>query len=244
MFKYQDIAMPEECKFKISPSQIDKFFKLPVVWYTENILGEKEDFNSTAMALGTVCHHVFELVGKGEPVNKDYIEEQVVGIEDDNVNALEVLDNYVPIVESVVNEYLLANMPTKTEYQVYTEVKEGIYVGGSIDNVTNSIVVDYKNVSTKPNDKQIPFNYKIQLLAYAYILNRNNYFIDRIRIVYGVRPTKTLPARTIVVTEEIGYQDWEMIENTLELMADTVLLVKEKPELAYLLFKSMRLKEE
>jgi hypothetical protein len=74
-------------------------------------------------------------------------------------------------------------------------------------------------------------------------MNRNNHFIDRIRIVYCVKPTKTLPIRVITVTEEIGHKDWELINETLELMADTILLAKKQPELVYLLFKSMKLKE-
>lgn len=106
------------------------------------------------------------------------------------------------------------------------------------------IVTDYKTVSTKPcNLDTIPFDYKIQLLAYAYALGRNKKFIDRIRVVYGVKPTKTLPARTFVVTEQISFEDTQLISDTLNLITDTILKVKQQPELTYLLFKSMSLKE-
>ena len=108
----------------------------------------------------------------------------------------------------------------------------------------DGIVVDYKNVVTKPADNApIPFDYKIQLLAYAYILRQLGYEINRIRIVYGIRPTKTLPARCVVVTESIDFIADKLINDTLRLIAESVLAVKENPKLAYLIFKSMDFKE-
>ena len=108
----------------------------------------------------------------------------------------------------------------------------------------DGIVVDYKNVTTKPADNApIPFDYKIQLLAYAYILRQLGYEINRIRIVYGIRPTKTLPARCVVVTESIDFIADKLISDTLRLIAESVLAVKENPKLAYLIFKSMDFKE-
>ena len=108
----------------------------------------------------------------------------------------------------------------------------------------DGIVVDYKNVVTKPADNApIPFDYKIQLLAYAYILRQLGYEINRIRIVYGIRPTKTLPARCVVVTESIDFIADKLISDTLRLIAESVLAVKENPKLAYLIFKSMDFKE-
>ena len=108
----------------------------------------------------------------------------------------------------------------------------------------DGIVVDYKNVVTKPADNApIPFDYKIQLLAYAYILRQLGYEINRIRIVYGIRPTKTLPARCVVVTESIDFIADKLISDTLQLIAESVLMVKENPSLAYLIFKSMDFKE-
>ena len=245
MFEYNELEMPKDCIFKISPSQIDKFFKYPSVWYKEEVLKEKEDFKNTAMSLGTVCHYIYEQVGLGlsDSIDTEYIENQIEtlsGYED--VDTAEVIRQYRGLCNVVVNEYIINNMPTHTEYPTYAEVTGNVYVGGTIDNITNSIVVDYKTVATKPSVTNIPFNYKIQLLAYAYALSRSNHFIDRIRLVYGVKPTKTLPARCFVVTEEITYEDWNLIEDTLKLMAETIIKVKKQPELTHLLFKSMKLK--
>jgi hypothetical protein len=244
MFVYNEIETPDDCIYRISPSQIAKFFNYPSVFYKENILGEKEDFLNTAMALGTVCHYVYECVGLNKYVDTEYIEEEINKLSKyPDVDINEIKSLYRPMCEAIVNEYLLKNMPDKVEYPVYAEVKDGVYVGGRVDVISGSMIVDWKHVATKPNTMSIPFHYKIQLLAYAYAMNRNNYFIDRIRLVYCVKPTKTLPVRVITVTEEIGHKDWELINETLELMADTILLAKKQPELVYLLFKSMKLKE-
>lgn len=247
MFEYQEIELPDNAVFKISPSQIDEFFKLPKVWYEKNVLGKKEYFQNTAMALGTVCHYIYEMFGQNKYIDKEYIDEQIDTLEGNpDIDTAHVKEMYRVIAPEVINSYISSNMPTHTEYQTYTEVKDNVYICGTIDAIggNGSMVVDYKTVSKKPNDKAIPFNYKIQLLSYAYALKRNNHFIDRIRLVYGVKPTKTKEARTIVVTEQISYQDWKLVEDTLTLIADSVTKVKEQPELAYLIFKSMGLKEE
>ena len=120
---------------------------------------------------------------------------------------------------------------------------DGVYIAGTYDRLEGTVLCDYKNVSIKPNETYIPFGYKMQLLAYAYALRQHGYEVDRIRLIYGIRPTKTLPARCIVVTEEIDYKADKLVKDTLELIAESVLIVREKPELTHLIFKSMDLKQ-
>ena len=81
-------------------------------------------------------------------------------------------------------------------------------------------------------------------MAYAYMYKQQGHSINKVRLVYAVAPTKTLPARKFVINKSITSEDWDMIENTLELMADTLLVREEKPELDYLLFKSMQFKHK
>ena len=40
IFDYEKPVFPNDCIFNISPSQIDKFFSYPSVWYRENLLGQ------------------------------------------------------------------------------------------------------------------------------------------------------------------------------------------------------------
>ena len=81
-------------------------------------------------------------------------------------------------------------------------------------------------------------------MAYAWMCKQEGIEINKIRLVYTVRPTKTLPVRVFKVTQVINEKDYQAIEDVLQLIADTVLLSQSNPELKYLLFKSMTLKEQ
>ena len=235
-------------RFKISPSQISKFFDYPTIWYKEQILGESEFNGNTATTLGTIIHAFAESFANGNPISRDDVEEyfehlkKTRGVGGDPINFNEIRELYPDMASLLINEYVRHNMPDSTEDQLLAPITDDVVVAGSCDNRTNSIVVDYKNVSTKPNTNAIPFGYKIQLLAYAYMYRHSGQDIDRIRLVYTVRPTKTLPVRTFTVTEVVKAEDWEMIENTLKLIAESVEKIKTNPELTHLIFKSYKLK--
>lgn len=103
-------------------------------------------------------------------------------------------------------------------------------------------IVDYKTSSTKPSDI-MPFGYKIQLLSYAWALRQSGTKINRIRLVYVTRPTKTLPERLFVINHMITDSDWKLVEDTLHLIAESVQAIKDYPHLKHLIFKSMSIKE-
>jgi hypothetical protein len=98
--------------------------------------------------------------------------------------------------------------------------------------------------------------YKYQLLLYAYLCRKNNISIDRITLVYvnrnidgGIsektgKPLKSYPPEVTELTEQITEEDYEFIESVLMLLVDTLKLVKERPEYAYMLFRDYRLKGE
>ena len=249
-FDYTDITLPEGGTFRISPSQVSGFFDLSVVWYREQVLGEKVFLGSTATYLGSAIHGIAEAYGSGQPVDRSAVEDYISSITNPDVDKDEIRSLYPGMSEALINEYISTNMPTQVEYQTMTEVKDGIYVGGSVDNRTgdglngnSGTIVDYKNASKKPNTEKIPFAYFIQLMSYAYCDRANGVLTDRLRLVYTVRPTKTLPIRVFVVNHQITPDDWVMIENTLELIAETILVSRAQPDLVPLLFKSMNLKQ-
>jgi hypothetical protein len=247
VFEHTDIVLPDDAKFKISPSQIAKFFNLPSVWYKEEVLGEKEFTGNTSTYLGTIVHKAAELFLTNKPLDKIILDGYVDTIDNPDVDKSEIKKHYPAMVEALANEYLIGvdRDTALCERQVYTPIKDGIYVGGSIDLIEtrNGMVVDFKTTNTKPNTTSIPVHYKIQLLAYWYMLRSNGYKnLDRIRLVYVVKPTKTLPVRVFKVTETVSPEDYTLINDTLKLMADTMLLHYEKPELDYIMFKSYKLK--
>lgn len=244
-FDYTNVPLPEDCVFKISPSSISKFFEFPIIWYKDQVLKEKQFEGSTGSVLGSVIHGLAERFAKGLPSDRALVDAYLRKyMMNDDVNTNEVRELYPDMAAALINQYIAKNKPTTVEESLCFEFKDGIYIAGTCDNRTGDMVVDYKNVSTKPASEKIPWGYYIQLMAYAYMFKRQGIDIRRIRIVYTVRPTKTLPVRVFVLTEEIGETDFKAIEDVLTLIADTVLLSIRQPELKYLLFKSMQLKEQ
>ena len=251
LFKYEKPNVPDNCKFTISPSQIEKFFTLPKIWYNENYLGNESEFKgNTSSVLGTICHYIYKCVTNNINITREDINNQLIEYlnikPNPDVDINLVMSLYPLITKEVVNKYVIPHNNSnliKCEQPITAKVLDDIYIAGTYDRLEGTVLCDYKNVSTKPNETVIPFGYKIQLLSYAYALRQHGYEVDRIRIIYGVRPTKTIPAKCIVVTETIDYVAEKLINDTLKLIAESILTIREKPELAYLIFKSMDLKQ-
>ena len=252
LFKYTRPELPSDCIFSISPSQIYRFFDVPSIWYLEQVLGGTPTFiGNTATVTGTICHHIYKSVTEKTAVTRTDINEQLSiyhQIKPElELDVNQIMIDYPLVSTVVVNEYTIpsdsVNTLVKCELPVVAKVSNGIYISGSLDRIEGDCIVDYKTVGKLPNQDKIPFAYKIQLLAYAYAARKMGYEVNRIRIVYGVRPTAKIPARCIVVTESIDTLANKLIDDTLELIGETVLLSKEKPELVHLLFKSLDLKQ-
>lgn len=252
IFRYTRPELPDDCIHNISPSQINNFFALPRVWYEDNMTdGEKAFQGNTATVTGTIAHHIYKSVTLGESITREEINEQLMEYaqlkSELDIDTNQVMIDYPLVTSEVVNSYILPNDKKggvlKVEEQIVAKVMPGIYVGGTYDRLEGDCIVDYKNVGTKPNENVIPFCYKIQLLAYAFALKQAGHEVNRIRLVYGVKPTKTIPARCIVVTETIDYIAEKQISDTLKLIGESVLTVLENPSLTHLIFKSMDLKQ-
>ena len=249
IFRYNDIEIPDG-SHKISPSQISKFFEYPKLYYLENITGEKENEfqGNTATTLGTICHWIYHCVITGKEVNREDINKQLDKYSELRPELCLDLDdiklNYPLIAGATVNEYILPSKATlkESEKSVLIPIDEDVYLGGTTDLIEDDMIVDFKTVGKKPDENSIPFGYKIQLLAYAYAFRKKGYNINRIRLVYGVKPTKTIGARCIIVTEQITPEHEKMIQDTLQLIAESVVICRNRPELVYLIFKSMELR--
>ena len=253
MFQYERPELPEDCIHAISPSQIEKFFSFPKIWYNDCYKGEAPEFKgNTGTVTGTICHYIYEMVTKKKEVTREQIDKDLANYlllcPNPEVDETQVKIDYPLVSATVVNRYLLpANAKSgvlEVEKKVVAKVMDGIYVAGTCDRIEGDCVVDFKTVASKPNELAIPFGYKIQLLTYAFAFRRLGYEINRIRLVYGVKPTKKLSARCYVVTEEIDYMAEKLVNDTLRLIGESVIAVRQHPELAYLIFKSMDLKEQ
>ena len=262
IFQYNDIQI-EGASFRISPSSIGSFFNYPVKWYRDYLLGEKEFTASTSTVLGTVVHAFAEAYVKGITLSREDAEEYILHsaktqpVTSDPIMIEDIRSAYPEMAMTLVNDYIRYNKPTSVEDQIYAKVLDDIYVGGSCDNRTGDTVIDYKTYNSATEPKSIPFDYKIQTLAYAWIYRQMGIDINRIRLVYVNRPIDTrsisektgkpigkiTPPRVTVLTEMITPDDWELIDNTLKLIAETVQYVRQHPDTAHLLFKSYKLKD-
>ena len=253
LFRYTRPEVPKDCVFSISPSQIATFFDYPSIWYKEQVLGLRAVFlGNTATVTGTICHHIYKSVTEKATVTREDINKQLLVYNTMKpelaLDVNQIMVDYPLVSSVVVNDYVIPHDTTgaivKCEHNVVAKVSNGIYISGSTDRIEGDCIVDFKTVSQLPNRDKIPFSYKIQLLAYAYAARRMGFEINSIRIVYGVKPTKTIPARCVVVTEEIDFINNKLIDDTLQLIGETVLMAKENPSLVHLLFKSMDLKQQ
>lgn len=252
-----------EGAFRISASQFNQFVAYPHQWYREKILGESGFEGNTASVLGTIVHAIVAAVANKEDVPVEEIEQYITncstledGTPNEDVDADIVRANYEQMGTILVNDYLLANMPTQVEPFVQHEIQPGYFPSGSIDAINGDCIVDYKTYSGKTKPKTIPLNYKYQLLIYAYICRKMGMDIQRVRLVYINRniagglsektgkPLKSYPPEVTVLTECIDQDDMDFIESLLNLCAESVDMAKQHPELAYLIFRDYRLKEQ
>ena len=242
-FEYNDIKVDG---IKLSPSGLAKFFSMPSVWYRDNILGEKSFEGNTATFLGSIVHEMADSVANNFIVSREDVEAFIDSITVEGVDKDVIRANWYDMSHMLINEYVNHNIPDLAEYQPKpVMVGDGIYLAGTLDGYyEHGVVLDYKTTSSKPKTDTIPWEYKTQLMSYAYMLKQEGKFVDRLRIVWCVKATKTLPVRIFEVNHEITEQDWKDFEDVLTLIVETLTLAKSNPEYIHLLFKSMSLQEK
>ena len=268
-----------EGAFGISPSQLELFFSKPHEWFRTQVLGEASEFTgSTSSYLGTVIHYIAEQFTLTRSVDKSEIYKYLYrdlclntppfdNFSDEQasiaylreyanhptIDCNHILDQF-KIMGNELIQYLRRNLPQKAEELVSAQVRPNYFVCGSVDAYNNGCVIDYKTTSdTTPKD-YIPYNYKLQLLCYAYIYRSMGYHIDRIRIVWITqpqlnrvsektgKPLKDYPCQVVPVTYQLTRDDWTFIESILNLISETVQAYRDHPSLAHVIWKDYRLK--
>jgi len=254
MFEYKEIELPPNAQFKISPSSISKFFSKPHEWFREQILGEVTFEGSTSTELGTIVHFIAEQFIKTGDVDREAIQRHIDSLAGD-IDGAYIMSQWQPMGQALIDYLIDRGVPDRSEEPIYTEVQPGYYVGGTADAAYGSTLIDFKTTSNLTAPTEIPHYYRYQLLAYAYIYNKMGIYIDRIRIVWVTnhvvgrvsektnKPMKDYPSTVTDVTEYITEADMDFIESILNLIVETVQYYKQHPELAYILFKDMRLKD-
>ncbi len=243
-FEYNDIIVPEG-HIKISPSQIASFWNYPSIWYKDVFLGEKSFKGNTGSELGNIVHEIADSVAKNESLSREDVEEYIESIDNPDVDKDEIRKHWYEMSHLLVNEYVLKNIPDLHEYQTQVDLGDKVSLAGTLDGYYNSgIVNDYKTSSTKPKTDSIPWNYFVQLMAYGYMLKAEGKEVNRLRITWIVKPTKTLPARLFIVNHEVTDKDWKEFDDILKIMIDSIKLTRSNPEYSHIIYKSMNLQKE
>lgn len=273
-----------EGSFGISPSQLATFFSSPNQWYREQVLGEKAEFQgNTSSYLGTLVHFIAEEYTKSgeydvteiykylykelcsnKSIIPDFSDEEETEIfllenaDKEGVDIRTILGKFRHMGDHIIEYLDRVGVPTHSEDLISAEVQEGYYVCGSCDsyNENTKTVSDYKSTSlTSPKDS-IPYNYKLQLLCYAYIYRAMGFPVDKIQIIWITqpdinrvsektgKPLKDYPCQVVPVTYMLQESDWQLIESILALVAESVKADKTNPELRHVIWKDYRLKAQ
>ena len=258
------VGVMKKADFRISASGISRFFSHTNAWWRENLMGEAGFVSSTASVLGTCVHYVSEVfakTGKFTDQNKQEIEDYIIAHTtvnytdyNEEVDGDIIRVQYKIMAQNVVNEYLVDNKPTQVEPFVAEEILPGIFAGGSIDAIAGDVICDYKTTSLTKLPDTIKFDYRLQLLTYAWIMRKKGVTINRIRLIYVNRDKpgaisektgkqlKSYPSEVKVITESITDQDFHYIEGIIMMIAHSVQRWNKTPEDRYLLAQDWRLK--
>lgn len=175
-----------------------------------------------------------------------------------------VMKNYMPMFQVWVNEY--ANMYPKPKYREYSVkmlLQDDIMFAGTVDGCeqeddlaeegfqelamtddekldlatdgNKNVVIDYKTAGKMKSS--MDKGHRFQMTAYAMALIAEGKKVDSIRVVYIIRPTKTLPARVKVFEEELTDEMLMEQVEIMELMKKSINVVNQNPELTDVIFK-------
>jgi len=252
--------LPEDLKLKISPSKFAKFINTPHKFYSEEILEEEGFTYNTSSVMGTIVHHLAELVASSKEINKQDIENYIELHEENEDYCKEtVRNNFESVANVLINTYTIPRMGNFLEVETkhFVKIDEGIYAAGTVDIIEGTkddcMLTDYKTYNSKTKPKALIKDYRIQALVYAYILRCNGYNVTRIRNVYinrnidgGIsektgKPLKSYPPEVTEITEVVTDEDMEFIKSVLELCADTYNAGVNYPQLLHVIWKDKRL---
>lgn len=259
-FSYNDGADITNGAFRISASQISKFFDQSSQWYRENLLGEKGFTGSTATVLGTTVHAGIEMYVREGEVKWEELEKFVMSHEKDaDIDINRILAQYEPMISTAL-PFVEKNMPDEVEKFVFHEILPGIGAGGSIDALIHrdgsggATIMDWKTTSAKTAPTKFSRNYWFQQHVYAWVLRQQGITVNYLKLVYITqnetgrvsektgKPLKDYPSTLSVVTEQVTDEALELIGSCLKLIAESVQTWNDSPELRHLLAQDMRLK--
>ena len=257
-FQYNEgkgIVPPDH--FRISASQVSRFFDDTSAWYREFLLGESGFLGSTSSELGTVIHAAAAMYHNTKSIDYQQILTHIHTLNNPEVDKQVLMDQHSPMINALINDYLSTARHSESESFLYRELLPRIGVGGSCDayDAHTGTIIDYKTTSQKTPIKSFPRAYWFQLMTYAYLYSQQGKSANYLKLVYVTRnetnriseitgkPMKDYPSTVYTITHEITPSDLELISSCLQLIAESVQLWQEKPQYRHLLAQDLRLKQ-
>lgn len=229
-----------EGKIRISPSSFYMLFDNPAKWYRQTILGQKDGVN-TNLVFGTLIHNRIERFFNKKDIDISEEDEYRKQFKDAvEVNEWEIDEMLEPMWEVILEHFsTLTDIPIEVEQSLIYEPKsDNCYISGTYDYRTKDTIGDYKTTNSKQSG--IKTHHKLQLLVYAFLLQKQGIAVDNIEVTYIVKPkqlkTKYNPAIVQVFREQIEQEDMDFVINQLKLLVKRIDMCSENKELVELFF--------
>lgn len=243
-----------EGAWRLSPSQASRFFDSTSQWYREMLMGESPAFTGNTMSnLGTIVHYCAEAYANNQPIDHTAIANYISDLGSD-IDTVFIREQYPVMATTLIDSYLQYHKPQRTELFLWHEVLPGIGVGGSIDSIYGTTIVDYKTTSALSPPDKFSRPYLFQQLLYAYLCKKNNIEVTTLRLVFITtnqvnrisettgKPLKDYPSTTSTVDHVITSDDWNFIESVADLICHSVDTWNKQPELRWALAQDYRLR--
>lgn len=243
--------------FRISASQLSKFFDSTSQWYREHLLGESGFEGSVNSHLGTVVHAAAAMYIDTKSVDRTAITSHIASLDSLTVEERQfITDQHKPMIEALINQYLSTAHITESESFLFHEVLPGIGVGGSCDcyDLNSGSIIDFKSTSAKTPPTKFPRAYWFQLMTYAWLYKKQGKPVDYLKLVYVTtnevgrvsektgKPLQDYPSTVTILTEQVTPGSLELIDSCIHLIADSVAHWNAHPEHRHLLSQDYRLK--
>ena len=265
-FAYNDGMEITNNAFRISASQVSKFFDKTSQWYRENLMGESGFAGNTSSELGNCVHAAAHMYIETKEVDYAQIDEYINNLGPD-IDKSHIKAQYPQMVAALL-PFIERHTPAEAEKFVFHELAPGIVAGGSIDAVLGRMVkvkdtftypdvvtlMDWKTTSAKTAPTTFSRNYWFQQMVYAWVLKQQGIDVRFIKLIYinqaevgrisekTGKALKDYPSVVSVVTEEVTDENLELIGSCLQLVAESVQTWYDQPELRHLLAQDLRLK--
>lgn len=239
--------------FRISASQVSKFFDTTSDWYHEHLMGEEGFTGNTATELGTCVHAGIEMFVREGEVHYDQIEAYIDSLSGPDIDKDHIRSQYEVMIDAAL-PFVANNMPTEVEKFVFHEILPGIGAGGSIDALRGDTIMDWKTTSAKTPPKSFSRAYWFQQMTYAWVLKQQGIDIKYLKLVFisqnetgrvsekTGKPLKDYPSYCEPLVEEVTDAGLELIGSCLKVIAESVQAWNDMPEIRHLLAQDGRLR--